>query len=86
VTVARELGGRKVPGVTARRRAVVAALDAAAEALGNTRAVARSSYVDPRVLDLFEEGRLPEIPRGQVRGEQAVLRVLGRRDPRSPAG
>ncbi|MFL6060051.1 MAG: DNA topoisomerase IB [Marmoricola sp.] len=85
VTVARELGGREVAKPTARRRAVVAALDVAAQALGNTRTVARSSYVDPRIIDLFEEGRLPEIPRGQAPGEAAVLRALGRLDPRSPA-
>ena len=30
----------------------IAAVDAAAEALGNTRAVARSSYVHPAVLDI----------------------------------
>lgn len=27
-----------------------------AQHLGNTPAVARSSYVDPRVVDLFEDG------------------------------
>lgn len=41
----------------ARRRAVVAAVKETAEHLGNTPAVCRSSYIDPRVLDLFDEGR-----------------------------
>jgi DNA topoisomerase IB len=41
----------------ARRRAVSAAVKQAAEHLGNTPAVCRSSYIDARVLDLFEEGR-----------------------------
>lgn len=41
----------------ARRRALVAAIKETAEHLGNTPAVCRSSYVNPRVLDLFEEGR-----------------------------
>jgi DNA topoisomerase IB len=41
----------------ARRRAIVAAVKQAADHLGNTPAVCRSSYIDSRVLDLFEEGR-----------------------------
>ena len=41
-------------------RAVLAAVDAAAERLGNTRAVARSSYVDPRVPKAYRLGRLDE--------------------------
>jgi DNA topoisomerase-1 len=36
----------------------IAAVDAAAEALGNTRAVCRSCYVAPRVLSSLNEGRL----------------------------
>ncbi|HEX6405154.1 MAG TPA: DNA topoisomerase IB [Pseudonocardiaceae bacterium] len=38
-------------------RATNAALDEVAEHLGNTRAVARASYVDPRVLQHYAEGR-----------------------------
>lgn len=52
---------------TARRRAVPAAMREVAEHLGNTPAIAKSSYVDPRVVDLFEHGitvdarhRIPE--------------------------
>ncbi|HWU29542.1 MAG TPA: DNA topoisomerase IB, partial [Microbacterium sp.] len=41
---------------SARRRAVSAAMRATAAALGNTPAVARSGYVDPRVLDLYDDG------------------------------
>jgi len=33
-----------------------AAVGQVAEALGNTPAVCRSSYIDPRVLDRFREG------------------------------
>ena len=40
-----------------RKRSVVAAMDEVAELLGNTRAVARGSYVDPRVVDAFHEGQ-----------------------------
>jgi len=39
-----------------RRRIVAAAVRAVAEFLGNTPAVARRSYVDPRVVDRFEGG------------------------------
>jgi DNA topoisomerase IB len=42
--------------VTARRRAVTAAMRQVAEYLGNTPAVARKSYVDPRLVDLFNDG------------------------------
>jgi DNA topoisomerase IB len=41
---------------TARRRAVSRAMREVADYLGNTPAVARSSYVDPRVVDLCEDG------------------------------
>ena len=42
--------------VTARRRAVTGAMRQVAEYLGNTPAVARKSYVDPRLVDLFNDG------------------------------
>ncbi|MEJ5945939.1 DNA topoisomerase IB [Pseudokineococcus basanitobsidens] len=41
---------------TARKRAVSRAMQEVAMYLGNTPTVARSSYVDPRVVDLFEDG------------------------------
>jgi DNA topoisomerase IB len=41
---------------TSRRRLVKAAIDEVATFLGNTPAVARGSYVDPRVIDRFGEG------------------------------
>ncbi|HEX3947161.1 MAG TPA: hypothetical protein VHW47_05625, partial [Acidimicrobiales bacterium] len=42
---------------SARRRAVVGAVATVAEQLGNTPAVCRSAYVDPRVIDRFEAGQ-----------------------------
>ncbi|MBB2975683.1 DNA topoisomerase-1 [Microbacterium endophyticum] len=42
--------------VAAQRRAVAAAMRDAADVLGNTPSIARSSYVDPRVLDRYERG------------------------------
>jgi DNA topoisomerase I len=41
----------------ARKRVVTGAIKAVSEHLGNTPTVARSSYVDPRVVERFEEGR-----------------------------
>jgi DNA topoisomerase IB len=44
-------------GKTNRRRVVTSAMKEVAEFLGNTPALARSAYVDPRVVSAFEEGR-----------------------------
>jgi DNA topoisomerase-1 len=67
----------------AGKREVLAAIDAAAERLGNTRAVCRGSYVHPAVLDAFTEGWLRRPPPGRQRApagldaaERATLRVL----------
>lgn len=72
---------------TARARIVRATIRAVAEDLGNTPAVARRSYVDPLVLDRFDDGetiapalarigpRVPP-PRRRERIERAVLRLL----------
>jgi DNA topoisomerase-1 len=70
---------------TARKRAVVATMKEVAEFLGNTPALARSAYVDPRVVDAFEEGRTIEAATRrkyktadakQAALERAVLRLL----------
>jgi DNA topoisomerase-1 len=75
---------------TARKRAVSRAVTEVADYLGNTPAVCRSSYIDPRVIDLYDDGvtvarsleRLGDgaafgqpATHGQV--EAAVLRLLG---------
>jgi DNA topoisomerase IB len=43
--------------VRARKRVVTATVKSVAAHLGNTPAVARGSYIDPRVLERFERGR-----------------------------
>ena len=43
---------------TAINKQVVAAIDEVSDALGNTRAVCRKCYVDPRVTDAFEAGEM----------------------------
>lgn len=62
----------------------IAAVDAAAEALGNTRAVARSSYVHPTVLDAHGNGAIPAaydddagVRDHLAPDERALLRLLG---------
>ncbi|SNR99265.1 DNA topoisomerase IB [Actinomadura mexicana] len=40
----------------ARQRAIVRVVKEVASYLGNTPAVARASYIDPRIIDLYEEG------------------------------
>ena len=41
---------------TARKRAVTRVVKEVADNLGNTPAVCRSSYIDPRILDLYADG------------------------------
>jgi DNA topoisomerase-1 len=47
----------------------------AADALGNTPAIARTSYVDPRVVDLFRAGETID-PAGRVSVETALRTLL----------
>lgn len=73
--------------VTARKRAVTRVVKEVAHYLGNTPAVCRASYIDPRVIDLYDQGVTVDLQRlgdgvaygqpatqGQV--ESAVLRLL----------
>jgi DNA topoisomerase IB len=87
VLAAAALAESTEPGTTkaSRRRAIRSALAEVAEFLGNTPAIARSSYVDPRVLDLYEDGvtiagavkRRPRDPdERQAALERAVRRLL----------
>jgi DNA topoisomerase I len=70
--------------VTSRKRVVSTVVKEVAEALGNTPAVCRASYVDPRVIDRFLDGETIALPRGRdladdrVRAsvESAVLDLL----------
>ncbi|MEU0315740.1 DNA topoisomerase IB [Nocardioides sp. NPDC006273] len=79
-----EAAKRATPTARSRRKQQVVAIKEVAEYLGNTPAVARSSYVDPRVLELHEQGRTIQVRRGasddpqarQAAAERAVLRLL----------
>jgi len=78
VTAAATLAAQEVPkSVAARKRRIREAAVAASELLGNTPAIARSSYVDPRVIDLFEAGTvLDPVPSGPDALDRAVVRLL----------
>ncbi|MBO4209605.1 DNA topoisomerase IB [Micromonospora echinofusca] len=64
--------------VTARRRTVAAVMRDVADLLGNTPTVARASYVDPRVVDLYHDGVVVPADRDTPRpvAEQAVRELL----------
>jgi DNA topoisomerase IB len=74
---------------TARSRAIARAMREVSEYLGNTPAVARASYVDPRLVELFHSGRTvepalreiaegaaPDAPATHGALERAVLELL----------
>jgi DNA topoisomerase IB len=74
---------------SARKRAVARVVQEVADYLGNTPAVARASYIDPRVIDRYQEGRTIAAALGDLgrdcdfgdlatrgRAEQAVLDLL----------
>jgi DNA topoisomerase-1 len=81
-----ELGATE--DLKAAEKNVLAAVDAVAERLGNTRAIARSSYVSPRVIDHYLEGsvvayygeRIEEVIAAEqgdlTEGEKALLELL----------
>jgi DNA topoisomerase IB len=64
--------------LTRRRRTVARVIREVAGELGNTPAVARASYVDPRVVDLYHDGVTVAVPRTGRRDaiERAVLAML----------
>jgi len=79
---------------TARRRAVTRVVKEVAEKLGNTPAVCRASYIDPRIIDLYADGSVVDLtdlgqgassgsPAFQGEVEAAVLALL--REPAETA-
>ena len=58
VLAAASLAASSEPGdtKTSRKRAIRNAMVEVSEYLGNTPAIAKSSYVDPRIIDLYEGG------------------------------
>jgi DNA topoisomerase I len=80
--------GREATTKTARKRAINGSVRAVSELLGNTPAVARRSYIDPRVFDRYLSGwtvaaaleRIPELDvaddRVRTQVERAVVDLL----------
>jgi DNA topoisomerase-1 len=91
--VALAVSGESARTRTARKRAIKRAVEEVAVYLGNTPAVCRSSYIDPRVFDAFEAGvtirpalervaaklRPGELPIHQPALERAVLDLIADR-------
>jgi DNA topoisomerase I len=85
VMAASALAETDEPGQTkaSRKRAVSAAMKEVSQFLGNTPTLARTSYVDPRVVEAYERGRTIKV-RGsfdtddarQAAVERAVLKLL----------
>ncbi len=80
-------GAEETQGRAAREREVKQAVKTVAAYLGNTPAVCRASYVDPRVIDRFQAGVTiaetigragPDLGKAKVRArvESAVLELL----------
>lgn len=74
--------------VTSRKRVVSAVVKEVAEALGNTPAVCRASYIDPRVVDRFLNGETIALPRSRDLTDDRVRaavesRVLDLLEPES---
>jgi len=65
-------GPQRTP--TARKRVVAQVMREVAQVLGNTPAVARASYVDPRVVDLYDRGRT--IDPARLGSAESELRAL----------
>lgn len=77
VRAAVELSGEPAPASdAAAKRAISAAVKRVAERLGNTPAVCRRSYVDPRVFDRFRDGETISPSRSRPQTERAVLELV----------
>ena len=91
--VALAVSGESAGTKTARKRAIRRAIEEVAAYLGNTPAVCRASYIDPRVLDAYSAGitirpalervaakvEPGQLPIHQPELEQAVLDLIGER-------
>jgi DNA topoisomerase IB len=71
------VSGPAAESETARKRAVARVVQEVAGYLGNTPAVARASYIDPRVIALYEKGitiepALTDLGKGQGFGDVAT--------------
>jgi DNA topoisomerase-1 len=80
VLAAAALAASEEPGDTlrSRQRAIKGAVSEVAEYLGNTPTIARNSYIDPRVIDLYESGTTidPDLVSKKYRSPAVKQRTL----------
>jgi DNA topoisomerase-1 len=83
--VALAVSGEVADTKTGRKRAELRAVKEVAHYLGNTPAVCRASYIDPRVFDAYRSGLVIDLQRAQGHRavEEAVLDLIDERE-RSP--
>ena len=74
------VSGRAAASKTARARAITRAIKEVAHYLGNTPAVCRASYIDPRVLDRYRDG----VTIGGAIDELGEVDALGGPDTQGP--
>lgn len=81
--VALSVSGEVAASKTGRKRAITRAIKEVAHYLGNTPAVCRASYIDPRVFDAYRSGLVitPTLEHREL--EEAVLDLINERE-RSP--
>jgi DNA topoisomerase I len=82
--VALSVSGEVAGSKTGRKRAITRAIKEVAHYLGNTPAVCRASYIDPRVFDAYRAGLVITAPLEHRELEEAVLDLINERE-RSPA-
>ncbi|MGD8150708.1 DNA topoisomerase IB [Ornithinimicrobium sp. Y1694] len=75
VHAAVSLAASPEPGDTkaSRRRAVKEAVEEVSDSLGNTPTIAKNSYIDPRVIEAYEDGETIDVP-GAKPGKSARKR------------
>lgn len=78
VSAARALRDAEAPTSSSdAKRKITVCVKAVAGLLGNTPTVCRSSYVHPAVFEMFESGRIGELPGSETKGfETALVRML----------
>ena len=64
-------------GAAGRKRALVRVVKEVAFYLGNTPAVARNSYIDPRVFDRFRDGHTIDLELDLIGGEPSASAIQG---------
>ena len=78
ISAARALREAEEPAsATDAKRKITVCVKAVAGLLGNTPTVCRSSYVHPKVFEMFEAGALSDLPGPDAKGfEPALIRAL----------